>query len=162
MADVSRASGFRETRRSAPDGAGALAAQTARTCPSARGTAIAFGRRVSGDALGSHEARRSERCLLSVPIAVAGDGRAVVRAHTLVVNAHGALILCPCAFRADALLRVVNQDSGRTALCRVAWSGGEDLPGLFKLGIELLGDARDFWGALYAARTAPASPSRLD
>ncbi len=44
-----------------------------------------------------------------------------------------------------------------TALLRVAWCGGEDLPGLFKLGIELLGVAPDFWGDLYDPSSPPAA-----
>jgi len=92
------------------------------------------------------EGRRSVRVLLKVPIAVSCDGEPPVRAHTLVVNGHGALILSPRLFRREALLRVVNQETGRAAICRVAWNGGEDLPGLFKLGIEILGVAPEFWG----------------
>ena len=102
--------------------------------------------------------RRSERVVLEVPIAVSCDGGPPVRAHTLVVNGHGALILSPCVFRPEALLRVVNQETGRAALCRVAWVGAEDLPGLFKLGIEILGVAAEFWGTPYeGARRARAS-----
>jgi hypothetical protein len=41
------------------------------------------------------EGRRSERIVLKVPIAVSCDGEEPVRAHTLVVNGHGALILAP-------------------------------------------------------------------
>jgi hypothetical protein len=58
------------------------------------------------------EGRRSERVLLKVPLAVSCDGEPPVRAHTLVVNGHGALILSPRLFRDEALLRVVNQDQG--------------------------------------------------
>lgn len=88
------------------------------------------------------EGRRSERVVLEVPIAVSCDGGPPVRAHTLVVNGHGALIVSPCLFRPEALLRVVNQETGRSAS---SWVGGEDLPGLFKLGIEILGVAAEFW-----------------
>ena len=106
------------------------------------------------------EGRRSERILLKVPIAVSCDGEDSVRAHTLVVNGHGALIVVPRLFREDALLRVVNQETGQSALCRVACSCGEDLPGLFKLGIELLGVAAHFWGAAYegAFGSDPSAP----
>jgi hypothetical protein len=95
------------------------------------------------------EGRRSARILLKVPIAVCCDGEEPVRAHTLVVNGHGALILVPRLFRAEALLRVVNQETGQSALCRVACCCGEELPGLFKVGIEILGLAAHFWGAAY-------------
>jgi hypothetical protein len=103
------------------------------------------------------EARRSERVLREVPITVSADGEEPVRAHTVVVNGHGALILCPRVFRAEALLRVVNQETGRTALCRIAWSGGQELPGLYKLGIEIAGVAPPrFWGDLDGAADAAA------
>jgi hypothetical protein len=100
------------------------------------------------------ESRRSERILLKVPIAVSCDGEEPVRAHTLVVNGHGALILVPRLLRADALLRVVNQETGQAALCRVACCCGEDLPGLFKIGIEILGMAAHFWGPPYESAFA--------
>ena len=100
------------------------------------------------------EGRRSERILLKVPIAVSCDGEDPVRAHTLVVNGHGALILAPRLFPEDALLRVVNQETGQSALCRVACCCGEELPGLFKVGIEILGAAAHFWGAPYEAAFA--------
>ena len=90
--------------------------------------------------------RRSPRILRNVPIAVWFGGSAPLRAHTVVVNAHGALILTPRPFRVDALLRVVNQESGEDAVCRVAWCGGEDLPGLYKVGIEIVGEKPAFWG----------------
>jgi len=113
--------------------------------PRGDGTTIA---RAGSVASAGIEGRRSERVVLEVPIAVSCDGGPPVRAHTLVVNGHGALILSPRVFPAEALLRVINQETGRTAICRVAWVGGEDLPGLFKLGIEILGVAGEFWGRL--------------
>src|SRR5215470_14449518 len=119
--------------------------------PRARG--LPLGPAVSMSRVGGPEGRRSVRCLLTVPLAVSENDE-VVRAHTVVVNAHGALIIAPRSFRPDSLLRVVNQDTGETALCRVAWRGGEDLQGLFKIGIELQGVAPAFWGVLYD----PVSP----
>ena len=82
---------------------------------------------------------------MKVPIAVWCDGATPVRAHTVVVNLHGALILSPHAFGAGAVLSVLNQENGQTVVCRVAWCGGEDLPGLYKLGIEIVGEAPHFW-----------------
>jgi hypothetical protein len=103
------------------------------------------------------QGRRSDRVLRKVAIAVWCDGAGPMRAHTVVVNGHGALILAPQPFRAEALLRVVNQESGRTALCRVAWSGGEDLPGLYKIGIEILGEGAGFWGDVDGPAAAPSA-----
>jgi hypothetical protein len=101
-------------------------------------------------AIAGVEGRRSLRILLKVPIAVWGDGGDAVRAHTVVVSRHGALILAPRAFAAETFLKVLNQESGQTALCRVAWCGGEDLPGLYKVGIEILAELPQFWGDKYA------------
>ena len=103
------------------------------------------------------EGRRSERVLRKVPIAVWCDGAPAVRAHTVVVNGHGALILTPQEFRSDALVRVMNQETGQAALCRVAWCGGEDLPGLYKVGIEILGESPRFWGEP-GGEVPPAAP----
>ena len=83
-----------------------------------------------------------------------------VRAHTVVVNEHGALILAPRPFRAAALVRVVNQESGQAAVCRVAWCGGEDLPGLFKVGIEIVGEVTDFWSHPHESARAEATCPR--
>jgi hypothetical protein len=106
------------------------------------------------------EGRRSERILRKVPIAVWCAGAPAVRAHTAVVNGHGALILSPIAFRSEALVRVLNQETGQAALCRVAWCGGQDLPGLFKVGIEILGDSPCFWGERCDAHAAAPAPPR--
>jgi len=96
------------------------------------------------------DGRRSLRIALKVPIAVWGDGGAAVRAHTVVVNRHGALILAPRRFDAETFLKVLNQESGQTVLCRVAWCGDQDLPGLYKIGIEILAEVPCFWGEQHA------------
>jgi len=101
------------------------------------------------------EGRRSLRILLKMPIAVWGDGSAEVRAHTVVVSRHGALILAPRPFTAGTFLKVLNQETGQTVLCRVAWCGEEDLPGLYKIGIEILPEVPR-WGDRYAVTHAKA------
>jgi hypothetical protein len=102
------------------------------------------------------DGRRSLRIALKIPIAVWGDGAAAVRAHTVVVNRHGALILAPRPFDAETFLKVLNQESGQTVLCRVVWCGGQDLPGLYKIGIEILAAVPGFWGEQHAAALAGA------
>lgn len=93
--------------------------------------------------------------LLQVPIEIHGDG-AEVRAHTVVVNRRGAMVLSPRRFREEELVRVQNLDTEKKALCRVVWSGGEELPGLFKVGLEILDEARLFWGESYEAAVSEA------
>lgn len=102
------------------------------------------------------DGRRSVRILLKVPIAVWGDGGDAVRAHTVVVSRHGALILAPRPFAAETFLKVLNQESGQTVLCRVVWCGGEDLPSLHKIGIEILAEVPGCWGDRYAVAGADA------
>ena len=106
------------------------------------------------------DGRRSKRVLLKLPIAVWDEHAALLRAHTAVVNDHGALILVPRPLPADTVIMVLNQESGKTALCRVVWCGGEDLPGLHKVGIELMGDSRQFWGEPYATAAADAADTK--
>jgi len=54
-------------------------------------------------ASGSIHERRSIRLVLKVPRCVWCDGAEPLRAHTAVVNDHGALILAPCALRSGGL-----------------------------------------------------------
>lgn len=107
-----------------------------------------------------HEGRRGPRLLLQIPLSLNGGGR-VVRGHTVVVNTFGALVLSPLCFPDEALVKVENATTGASTLCRVAWCGGEELEGLFKLGLEIMGNARGFWGPEFEARirelSAPAA-----
>jgi hypothetical protein len=93
--------------------------------------------------------------LARVPILIAGEGP-LYNAHTAVVNCHGALILSPENFAEGKNLEIQNQTTGESAKVRVVWSGGENRPGLYKLGIELLDELPEFWGVDYA--TAVAAP----
>jgi hypothetical protein len=89
--------------------------------------------------------RRSPRIALSVPIRLTGEGRSC-EARTAIVNDHGALIVAPIEFPADATLEVKQLTTGETVAARVVWCGGEDLPGEVKLGIELAAEHPAFWG----------------
>ena len=63
--------------------------------------------------------------------------------------ATGALILVPRLLRADALLRVINQETGQAALMprRVLLRRGAPRP--VQVSIEILGVAAHFWGPPY-------------
>lgn len=93
--------------------------------------------------------------LASVPILVAGDGP-LYNAVTAVVNRHGAMILSPARYAMDQILQIQNVTTGEAARCRVVWSGGQERPGTYKLGIELVGEQPDFWGVDYAAAVLAA------
>jgi hypothetical protein len=107
--------------------------------------------------VGSIEGRRSPRILFQVPLRISADG-AMVRGHTVVVNRQGALVLSPLRVSEETLLKVENALNGASLLCRVVFCGGEELPGLYKLGIEILGPAAGFWGNEFESRMSEAPP----
>ena len=107
--------------------------------------------------MGTIEGRRSPRILYQVPLAISANGL-TVRGHTVVVNRDGALVLSPLRLREETLVKVQNVLSGATLLGRVAFCGGEDLPGLFKVGIEILGACAGFWGTECETRMRDSGP----
>jgi hypothetical protein len=107
--------------------------------------------------VGSIESRRSPRILFQVPLRLSANG-GTVRGHTVVVNRQGALVLSPLRVSEETLLKVENALSGASLLCRVVFCGGEELPGLYKLGIEILGPSVDFWGKEFESRLSEDAP----
>ena len=94
------------------------------------------------------EHRRSPRIKLHVPLRVETTGSAC-SGHTAVVNRHGALVLCPLPCGQGTPIDVLNLKTGERAQFQVVWSGGEYLPGVYKLGIEMQEDRPTFWGPEY-------------
>jgi hypothetical protein len=92
--------------------------------------------------------RRSPRVLLRLGIVIEEPAPACP-AHTAVVNRHGALILSPRSYGAEAELRVRHLEWDSPARFRVVWEGGADQGGWHKLGIELLDERPNFWGPDY-------------
>jgi hypothetical protein len=103
-----------------------------------------------GDAAAPAEQRRSPRIMLRVPLRVE-VGTSACSAHTVIVSRHGALILCRLAGAEGTRVDVWNLETGEQARFRIAFHGGEELPGLHKLGIELADDRPGFWGSEYEA-----------
>lgn len=97
---------------------------------------------------GSTGPRRSPRIMLRVPLRIE-MGTSACSAHTVIVSRHGALVLCRLAGAEGTRLDVWNLETGEQARFRVAFCGGEELPGLYKLGIELVDDRPAFWGPEY-------------
>ena len=92
--------------------------------------------------------RRSQRILLSVPVRVSGNrtnGTAFVEhTKTLIVNAHGALLLLQEPVREGQMLKVRNVATGEEAPCRVAdKSPGPN--GLSEIGVEFANANARFW-----------------
>ena len=103
------------------------------------------------------EDRRSPRILFQVPLRISANGGSV-RGHTVVVNRHGALVLSPLRVPEETLVKLENALNGASLPGRVAFCGGEELPGLFKLGIEILGPADGFWGNEFESRMSEGAP----
>ena len=93
--------------------------------------------------------RRSQRVILSLRVIVrTEDGPKAAsfeeETHTLVVNAHGALIALEGKVTRGQKLRVTNRATKAEQVCRVA-SLGATSEGKAQIGIEFLKPSPDFW-----------------
>lgn len=92
--------------------------------------------------------RRSQRVLLNVPVVVLATGpdkkQISEETHTLVVNAHGALILLGLKVSIGQLLSVKNTKTGEEVSCRVAYLGSSQ-SGKAEVGIEFMKPSPRFW-----------------
>jgi hypothetical protein len=91
--------------------------------------------------------RRSQRVCLSVDVEIrlqhAGE-KAVEQTKTLIVNAHGALLLLNTPVAIGDLLHMKNVKTQEELDCRVVdWSSGN--AGAPEVGVEFLTPARNFW-----------------
>jgi len=95
------------------------------------------------------EMRRSQRVLLRVPIQVrwtpAGETAISEETTTLVVNAHGALILLAMKVKVAGRIFVRNWALAQDKECRVV-RVSERLEGKNEVGIEFLRADPKFWG----------------
>ena len=94
------------------------------------------------------EARRSPRVLAQIPVLIRGEG-SECSAHTAVVNRHGAMVLSSENYPLESVVEIQNLATDERAKCEVVWFGGEDRPGTYKLGIQLLEELPEFWGVDY-------------
>jgi len=98
--------------------------------------------------LGVGGRRRSQRVDLRVPVRLhlpSGD----VDTETLLVSRHGALLRHPTLVSVGTRMPVTNLASGETQTFRVAWVWPDEQTGGFKLGVEAVEGASDFWGPGY-------------
>lgn len=124
--------------------------QPAAVDPASRKAPVA-GPRADGS---TGDARRSPRVMLRVPLRIE-IGTSACSAHSVIVSRHGALVLCRLAGSEGTRLDVWNLETGEQARFRIAFNGGEELPGLYKLGIEMLDERPAFWGADYEEMVGP-------
>src|SRR5579863_9951210 len=92
--------------------------------------------------------RRSQRVCLRLPILVLREGPganvASEETHTLIVNAHGALIQLALTVEVGQLLGIKNLQTMEQLVCRVVHLGAEQL-GKREVGIEFEIPSPRFW-----------------
>jgi len=90
------------------------------------------------------ERRRSPRFELELELHIDSEGSKYT-ARTRDVSAHGAMVDCDAVFPVGTVVRVTNDASGQTADFRVVWIWPGELPGYYRVGLELV-EELDFWG----------------
>jgi hypothetical protein len=92
--------------------------------------------------------RRSQRVLLSMPVVVSGtgaDGQAFQQGtHTVVVSAHGALVLLRTKVTLGQVLTIRNVKTNEQRDCRVS-NVTANQPGQMEMGLEFLQPSPRFW-----------------
>ncbi|HXP80247.1 MAG TPA: PilZ domain-containing protein [Verrucomicrobiae bacterium] len=93
--------------------------------------------------------RRSQRVILSLRVIVRTDDGPKPTSfeeetHTLIVNAHGALIALKAKVAKGQKLRLTNRATKAEQACRVA-SLGPTSEGKAQIGVEFLKPCPDFW-----------------
>ena len=91
--------------------------------------------------------RRSQRVMMSLPLTVSGesaDGPFSEETHTIVVNAHGALITLAAKISNQQMLRLKSPLHSEEQICRVTYMGPVTA-GRTQLGVEFVEPAPQFW-----------------
>lgn len=102
----------------------------------------------TGAAPPAEERRRSQRVMIQVPVSVsyAVAGQTVtVRAHTVSVNDHGAMLLCSRSFDSGLKLELQNDRSRQRIAGRVT-RNPHDTPEGFLIPVEFDAPTPGFWG----------------
>jgi hypothetical protein len=97
--------------------------------------------------LPGEERRRSQRVIIRVPVTlvVTENGKAVkISAHTVEVNIHGAMAVCPRTLDADTKLEIVNGRTEEKVACRVTRAARES-PGGYLIPLEFTSPSPNFW-----------------
>jgi len=91
--------------------------------------------------------RRSKRMRLRVPVLARtqSGGMQKENTNTLVVNAHGALLILAMKVSVNQLLLLTNPATGEEVLARVTVVG-PSLMGKSQVGVEFIMPTPDFWG----------------
>jgi hypothetical protein len=91
--------------------------------------------------------RRSKRVKVRIAVVVRSQEKRTLseKTHTLLVNAHGALLLLGIPVSVDKFVVLENPSTGQEILCRVTHVGTEFM-GKAQVGIEFIKPAPEFWG----------------
>jgi hypothetical protein len=93
------------------------------------------------------ERRRSQRVIIRVPVTlvVTENGQALrIAAHTVAVNIHGAMVVCPRSLEAETTLEVVNGRTDEKIGSRVTRSPRDSAEG-FLIPVEFTSPSPNFW-----------------
>jgi|SRR5271170_1379128 len=91
--------------------------------------------------------RRSKRIKLRVAVVVRSQEKRTLseKTHTLMINAHGALLLLAMPVSVDKFVVLENPGVGQELLCRVTHVGTQFM-GKAQVGVEFIKPAPEFWG----------------
>jgi hypothetical protein len=93
------------------------------------------------------ERRRSQRVIIRVPVTllVTQNGQPLkISAHTVAVNIHGAMVVCPRTLDADTTLEVVNGRTDEKIGSRVTRASRESPEG-YLIPVEFTSPSPNFW-----------------
>jgi hypothetical protein len=97
--------------------------------------------------LAGEERRRSQRVIIRVPVTllISEKGQAAkISAHTVAVNIHGAMLVCPRSIDENTRLELVNGRTGEKIGCRVTRASRESTEG-FLVPVEFTISSPNFW-----------------
>ena len=91
--------------------------------------------------------RRSKRLKVRIAVVVRSQEKRASseKTHTLMVNAHGALLLLGMAVSVNKFVVLENPGTGQELLCRVTHVGTYFM-GKAQVGVEFIKPAPEFWG----------------
>jgi PilZ domain len=106
--------------------------------------------------------RRSKRVQYKTPVVVRFQGAnkqsISEKTHTIIVSAHGALILLEASVKTQQIIRLENLSIGEELLCRVV-SLGPTLMGKTQVAVEFIVPKPGFWGTLPNSKTSESGRS---
>jgi hypothetical protein len=97
--------------------------------------------------LPGEERRRSQRVIIRVPVtlvATVRDQKITVSAHTVAVNIHGAMLLCPRPLDAETQVEIQNDRTRQYANARVTRAPRESAEG-YLIPVEFSTPTPSFW-----------------